>query len=458
MRVKVQAKFPTAIASAPERPLPDYPLRLSSFFVSVGVHGLAIAALLTLAAFPGSEPQPSVYQELIKPHERQIVYYDFRRKPPEVVPVKKVGATKEPRGAELSKQAIIATSPRPISKQVFISVPAPKLEVHEDLPASLLIAKLDTALPPLPEKPKPRNFTPPPSKRAPVLPIQTPVLQAPAPSIGSVAAALPALASKLDFAVPALPLRKAPEAPTPHSGNAKADIAVASLHPSSNAKTPLPNGERPASFSKAPTQGAAASGDTNATAAVTVPNLTVREPKPEPAPPPSIPRHEILYAERVRGIPLSTLSVPLRPANRMIPPNVDARFRGRNVYTIVIPMEHMDAYSGDWIMWFADRAAKPGETPVVRAPLPFRKLEAVDPSPAGNRTGERIQFAATLSKNGKLADISLLSRQSPAMTQAVLDDMNAWEFHPASRDGVPVDVDVVVEIPFRLPVPIAKIQ
>jgi len=135
----------------------------------------------------------------------------------------------------------------------------------------------------------------------------------------------------------------------------------------------------------------------------------------------------------------------------MIPQSVDARFRGRNVYTIVIPMEHMPAYSGDWIMWFADRESKPGETPVVRAPIPFQKLEPVDQT-ATNRTGARIQFAAILRKDGKLDGTTLVTQANPAVTRAVFEDVTAWEFRPASRDGVPVDVDVVIEIPFRLPV------
>lgn len=453
MRVKVQAKLPTAIATELERPLPDYPLHLSSFFVSLGVHGLAIAGLLTLASFPGVGPNRPIYNELIKPNEHKILFYDFRKKVPDVAPVKKVGATKEPRGAELSKQAIIATSKKPESKQVFISVPAPKFEVHEDLPAQLLIAKLDTALPSLPEKPKPRNFVPPPaSKHDPKLPIQTPVLEMPAPTLASAAAPLPA--PEMVFSAGGSIPKNAPPSPVAQSGNAKVDIAVASLHPSPDANTPLPNGERTASFSKAPTVGAAASGDANGS--LTVPDLTVRAPKREPDPPPSIPRREVLYAERMRGIPLSTLSVPLRPANRMIPPGVDARFRGRNVYIIVIPIEHMPAYSGDWIMWFSDRGSKPGETPVVRAPVPFRKLEVVDQNPPSNQSGERIQIAAMLGKNGKLDGITFMTQGSPAITRAVLDDVSAWEFHPASRDGVPVDVDVVLEIPFRLPVSAAK--
>jgi TonB family protein len=116
----------------------------------------------------------------------------------------------------------------------------------------------------------------------------------------------------------------------------------------------------------------------------------------------------------------------------------------------------MPAYDGDWIMWFADQESKLGETPLVRAPLPFRKVEPVAETPPGGRTEERIQVAGTLRKNGKLDGITLLTKASPAVERAVLQDVTSWEFQPATRNGVPVDVDVVLEIPFSLPTSIAK--
>jgi hypothetical protein len=461
MRVKIRAKLPPATTLENDPARPEYPLRVSSFFVSAGAHCLGVAALL-LVNWPDAAPRRPVYDELIKPHQRRILLYDLRKKAPDTVPLKKVGATPDPRGAELSKQAIVAMSPKPKSKEVFVLVPVPKIEIPRDMPAPLLIARLQTTLPPAPPPPepiKPKQFVPPPpSKRPPKLPMQTPVLDAPAPP--SSPSASPQLsAPTITFSAAVAPPRSAPEAPTARPGNARADIAVASLHPSENADAPVPNGERPGRFSKAPAQGAPSSGDIGASAALIVPDLTIRQPKPlpaAPAPPPPPPTQEILYAERVRSVPLSTLSVPLRPASRMIPRDVDARFQGRSVYAIVIPMEHMSSYSGDWIMWFSDRESKLGETPVVRAPIPFRKLEPVDQPPPSERTGERIQFAATLGRNGKLDGITLLTKVVPAVQRAVFLDVTSWEFQPATRDGAKVDVDVVLEIPFSLPTAIAR--
>jgi hypothetical protein len=118
MPVKVQSKSPVRNPSEIETPPPDYPLRVSSFFLSVGTHCLGIAALM-FVSFPGGQPERPLYEEFIRPREHKILFYDFRQKVP--------GLAVERRGAELSEQAIIATSPKPRSKHLFLSVPTPKI-------------------------------------------------------------------------------------------------------------------------------------------------------------------------------------------------------------------------------------------------------------------------------------------------------------------------------------------
>ncbi len=451
VKVKVPNEPLNGIATDLDEALPDYPLRVSSFLASVAVHGCIIALLFTASRFSGALPDRLVYDEFIKPHEVKIVYYHFPPKVPDVKPLENAGKRPTPRGVELSKQAIIATSPKPKSREMFVSTPVPALDVTRDLSAPLLVAKLDSIAPP-PEQPKPKTFVPPPpAKRDSPLPLQIQVLDS--PSLPSVPTAPPPVVPSPVFSLTPPPPKKAPEAANAHAGNSTADIAVASLHPSDKADVPLPNGERPAQFSKAPEQGPAASGGVNE-ATVTIPNLTIRQPKPDIAPP--SPTQQILYADIVRGIPQPTVSAPLRVSSRSIPPAVDARFQGRDVYAIVIPMEHMPIYSGDWIMWFADRQTKPGQTPLVRAPVPLRKLEIVDHTPPADRTRARVQLAASLGKNGKLEGVTFLTQVSPAVQRAVLQDVTSWQFQPATTDGASVDVDVVLEISFSLPTTLAK--
>jgi hypothetical protein len=51
----------------------------------------------------------------------------------------------------------------------------------------------------------------------------------------------------------------------------------------------------------------------------------------------------------------------------------------------------------------------------------------------GNRTERRLQVAAVVKKDGRLDEISLLRHSSLAVEQAVIEDLQSWEFKPATR-------------------------
>jgi hypothetical protein len=122
----------------------------------------------------------------------------------------------------------------------------------------------------------------------------------------------------------------------------------------------------------------------------------------------------------------------------------------------VVPIENLPDYSGDWILWFAEQDQKPGNAPLMRAPVPLRKLEPVETLLPGGRTEFRIQIGAVIRKDGTIDAIALLRNAGPAFAQAVIQDVGSWEFKPATRDGAPVDVDVILEIPFSFSAGIAK--
>ena len=495
----------------PAAKVPDYRIRPTSFVLSAGLHSLAIA----LALFP-SLPSADivsnrpVYDTVIRPEAHKIVWYDLRKSVPERVPdvsaTKRVGTFPKPRGREISKQVMIATSPRAKSLRQFIWQPLPKIEIRHDLPAPNLIARAKMSVPaPPPEvKKKPERpdtegaraekpntspptpkgdvqrasenptsgiealkqrkaFVPPPAvTRQARLSVPVPTLETPAPDpsiLGSpkMKFPLPEGVGAPAASIGSAPSSALPPGPGAINGNARIDIAIASLDPAAKLNGPLPEGTRPGSFSRAPTRGEPATGPVNGSG-LKIPNLTIREEKDKSLPAPQLndTRRTVLYSEKVRSFPVSTLSVPLRPAARTIPRTIDARFQGRYVYTMVVPIENLPEYAGDWIVWFAERDQKPGENPLMRAPIPLRKLELVESMSPVNPVQRRLQVAAVIKRDGKLADISLLRSAGPMVDDAMIQDLACWQFKPATRDGVPVDVDVVIEIPFNLPSEVAK--
>lgn len=484
----------------------EYLLRPRSFAGSILLHVTVVAALFLLPGVQYHGPQRPIYEELIQPDAHKLVWYNYPKKLPDVDAPERIGVFPKPVGSQRAELAVIATSPKPKSNQQIIWQPVPKIEIQRDLSTPNLIARAASAIPaPAPppqpkpkvdkpeqqgvrapqpnlsppqpkadpehapqevaqavEIPKPRkSFVPPPvSQQKPRLQVPVQTADLPVPQASIVGSAAPRQALPDGFGTPvfskgAPPPPDAPPGATNNAGNAKVDVAVASLHPTDK-PGPLPEGSRPGQFSQSPLVGDLATGDVSGKG-LTVPNLTVRDQRTKLNPPNVDPnRKTVLYADRVRSVSVSTLSVPLRPQSRTIPRAIDAKFQGRNVYTMLVPIENFAPYSGDWILWFAERQAKPGETPFVRAPVPLRKFETVQPMAPGTRSEMRVQFAALVTKEGKVDNLALMQSVNPVFDKLVLEDFASWEFKPATRDGMPIDVDVVIEIPFILPTQIAK--
>ncbi len=148
-----------------------------------------------------------------------------------------------------------------------------------------------------------------------------------------------------------------------------------------------------------------------------------------------------------------TMSAPLRPSSRTIPASVEARFANRNVYVLVIPGPALAAYGGDWVMWFAEKdPPEISSGPRILAPIPARTF-----SPAGRATGPQgppvsatFQFGALIDKAGHVGSVVVLRGPiDPELRRRALEELGTWEFKPALRNGEAMDVDVVLEIPFR---------
>ena len=503
MSVKIRIRSNWLTGDEPPQP-PVYRIRPHSFAVSVVLHSMAVLGLALIPPQTSVSNRP-IYDEVIRPEEHKIVWYDYRKPVlPDVDAVQRIGTLPTPRAVEPSRDVIIATAPKAISKKQLIWLPVPKVEIKQDLPMPNLIARVATAIlappPPVPKRPekpqvaappapqpnlspaepkgdvnraqehpvqaveipKPRKdfVPPPPAKREAKLlvPVQTAEVPMPDASIVGASAVKNILPDGVGTPVLSkgyAPPPSATPAPATTPGNAKVDIAVAGLHPAEKFNGPIPTGARPGEFSKAPVVGETSTGEVKGS--LSVPDLSIREDRSKVEPPHvEVSRKAVLYAEKVRSIPVTTLSVPLRPASRTIPRQIDVRFQGRLVYTMVVPIENLPDYSGDWILWFAEREQKPGNSPLMRAPIPLRKLEPVEVLVPGARTEFRIQMTAVIRKDGRIDEISLLRNSGPAFSQAVIQDVASWEFKPATRDGVPVDVDVVLEIPFNFSSEIAK--
>jgi TonB family protein len=237
----------------------------------------------------------------------------------------------------------------------------------------------------------------------------------------------------------------------------EASLAIVGLLPARNTEIPAPKASQQAGFSAGP-QLRPDGGDSSAEPGqLVVPGLFVRGGAKDEQPtlvarlePPTSLRNLMGAA---RSVKVAAPGGGIEPARaRRVTRAPDRRLEGRVVYTIAIQMPNVTSFSGSWIVWFAEREPPPGQAPLeVRPPLPLRK---VDPkyiaAAAAERVEGKVRLAAVIRKTGHVDTVELLQGLDERLDQSAEEALAKWEFEPASRDGAPVDVDAVFDIPFHL--------
>src|SRR5437879_944325 len=109
MFIRLRARL-KIVDNTPIAKPPGYPFRISSFIISLGVHCTLIASL-ALISTDDDQPVRAISNDLSQLHVRKVLIYDIRRNPKDVTPLKSSGSSPKPQGDEVSKHAVIATSP-----------------------------------------------------------------------------------------------------------------------------------------------------------------------------------------------------------------------------------------------------------------------------------------------------------------------------------------------------------
>jgi TonB family protein len=310
-------------------------------------------------------------------------------------------------------------------------------------------------------RPQARAFTVPPAKPRAVTAVGLPA----APELAAVSAPRAGLDKvPRGYSPPKLPAKpesapaihaEPPAVPAVPGALGGATLAIVGLNPARTTEVPKPPASRAAGFSAGPEP--RAEGETGARnfALVNVPGLVVsngaKDTKPTIAAtfsPTS--RENLLAAARVSKGTVPRVPVELGGAYAPVP---DPRFAGRVVYTMAIQMPNVTSFSGSWLVWFAERLPDPGGVAprVMRPPEVVRK---VDPkyvaAAAADRVEGTVRLFGVIGKDGHVGGITLLRQLDDRLDRTAQEALAKWEFTPALRDGVAVDVDAIFEIPFHL--------
>ena len=463
--------------------------------ISLGLHIAFFAALMYSPSIPLHVPErsPSEYQQEFAGKEDRIVWYHFK-KLPEIRPPKRQ-ADRRPLRAETKAAQAIVSSPKnaPKREQVVIA-PIPDIAPPPlDLP-NLIAVKLPPktfTTPPDLVRPEPAKIEVPdaaapqyeaienaqlPEDRLPARAYVPPTAQTraavrrivpldePAPPVTATLSSTSLPTSRLParaFAPPRATAGPAPATvavPTMDGPPADVTMAIAGLKPSS-VPVQLPAAASPAQFSageKVRPDGATSEGSGKLAAVVS--DLYARGPntpaKPDLLAMSMAPRStEALINDMARRRGASAnFSAPAHVTNAP-----DPRFNGREVYMMAIQMANLTSASGSWLMWYADHTARSAASQPIAAPVPHRKVDPrYDPALIAEHVQGRVQLYGVIGRDGHVSSIEVLRGDDERLDRSAEEALSKWEFYPATRNGEPIDVDVVVEIPFVLASPPPK--
>jgi len=334
----------------------------------------------------------------------------------------------------------------------------------------------------LANKPQPRQFVPPPTP-GPGHPASSPVALPDAPKVAATLAranlgannpvlpdASAALANKPEprkFVAPnagkggagkgPLVIEDAPSPDLAGMPSASVNVAIVGLTPAPKLIGNLPESSRDARFSAGPSTdantGASGSGSNSA---LSVPGLLVHGDAPRNLSGPVLVAHasptsreSLEAAMKLAAGSTQRADPPSASTEIRLAPPPDPAFYGRDVYSLAVQMPNISSYVGSWIMWFADRVPRGNHD--LRPPVPLHKVDPKYlPAAISERIEGKVQIAGVIRANGRVDLLRILKGVDPRLDRSAEEALLKWEFAPAERNGVPVEVDVVAEIPFLL--------
>jgi TonB family protein len=143
---------------------------------------------------------------------------------------------------------------------------------------------------------------------------------------------------------------------------------------------------------------------------------------------------------------------PYASSSRDIPPAPrieDKIFSGRKSYSMALNMPNLTSAGGSWIIRFAqlENDASKGE---LTAPVAMTKVDPAYPSDLMRDGVEgTVVLYAVIRKDGSVADVRVLRGLQGRLDENARVALLRWKFRPGTKNGQAVDLEAVVQIPYK---------
>lgn len=161
-----------------------------------------------------------------------------------------------------------------------------------------------------------------------------------------------------------------------------------------------------------------------------------------PQPPPTVPPRPDVHAD-----------VPARIAND-VPGSARIEnqvFGGKRYYSMSLNMPNLTSSAGSWIIRFAEMHPKPGApNENLSAPVALFKVDPAYPADLRRDKVEGVVVLyAIIHSDGTVGEVRVLEGVHDDLDHNASTALQKWHFRPATKNGLPVDLEAVIRVPFK---------
>ncbi|MCU1310109.1 MAG: TonB-like protein [Candidatus Angelobacter sp.] len=152
--------------------------------------------------------------------------------------------------------------------------------------------------------------------------------------------------------------------------------------------------------------------------------------------------------------PVSLADITRRQTPPYSPPSEERKpedkiFGGKKYYSMSLNMPNLTSAGGSWIIRFAElnQTPQPGE---LSTPVATSKVDPAYPADLINDHVEgTVILYAIIHADGTVGEVRVLQGFHEKLDENARIALTRWHFRPAMKNGLPVDLEAVVQIPFK---------
>jgi TonB family protein len=125
-------------------------------------------------------------------------------------------------------------------------------------------------------------------------------------------------------------------------------------------------------------------------------------------------------------------------------------FGAKRSYKLIMNMPNLTSATGSWIIHFAELKQSDDKV-ALAAPVATMKVDpAYPPDVLRDKVEGTVTLYAVIRADGTVDDVKVLDSLDSRLDETAMRALLRWHFRPGTKNGEPVALEAVVEVPFRM--------